>query len=60
MVQGMEQLKDGIPLIFGLFKALFNPFLFNMDSKWLNKLEGVKYWEDLVRFDGCQNPISLC
>jgi len=23
-----------------------------MDSKWLNKLYGVKYWEDLGRFDG--------
>jgi len=31
-----------------------------MDSKWLNNLQGVKYWEASVRFDGFQNPISLC
>jgi len=36
---------NGIPLIFGLFKHYLTFFLVNMDSKWLNKLYGVKYWE---------------
>jgi len=31
-----------------------------VDSKWPDKLQGVKYWEILVCFDGFQNPISSC
>jgi len=53
-------LKMGSHWFSAFFKYYLTLSLINMDSEWLNKLQGVKCWEVIVHFDGFQNPISLC